>query len=133
MTRKPSVRVVQNRKALTALRSGLVDSLEAFGQQLIAGITPPDDPTTETRIVGDWGVWSDGKKVAGTAKKPRRADIKKGAVLLAGFPFPARFNEMGTIHQPARPFLTPRHLEMLSAFPNLLRTAVITNFGRGIR
>ena len=30
-----------------------------------------------------------------------------GVAVAGGFPFPARFAELGTVNQPARPFLTP--------------------------
>jgi hypothetical protein len=107
MARKVSVWVVANRKALDAIRQGYVDGLEEIGKVLIEQTEPLDDPATPEKIVGDWGVWADGRKVAGTAAKPRAADTKKGLTLLAGFPFPMRFDEIGTIHQPPRPRFSP--------------------------
>ncbi len=50
--------------------------------------------------------------------------VKTGITLLAGFPFPARFNEMGTIHQPARPFFTPTLVEVLPGSDRYLSLAV---------
>lgn len=124
MARRVGVRVVQNRKALDAIREGLVAGLEAVGQAVIGQAVPPDDPTTVEKIVGDYGVWADGKKVAGTAQKPRSAKVKTGITLLAGFPFPARFNEMGTVHQPPRPFLTPTLTEVVPGTGRYLSIAV---------
>lgn len=130
MARKVSSRTVVNRKALTAIRAGLVDGMEAVGQAIVGQTRPPDDPTTVHKIEGDWGVWSDGRKVAGTAAKPRGAGIKQGVTLLVGFPFPARFNEMGTIHQPARPFFTPTVTEVVPGTGKYLSPAVRKRLGR---
>lgn len=113
MARKVSVRVVNNRKALTAIRSGLVDAMEELGKTLIERTEPLDDPATPEKIVGDWGVWADGRKVAGTAQKPRAASVKTGITLLAGFPFPMRFGEIGTIHEPPRARFSPVIAEVI--------------------
>jgi len=130
MARKVSSRTVVNRRALTAIRSGLVDGMEAVGQAIVGQTRPPDDPTTTHKIEGDWGVWSDGRKVAGTAAKPRGASTKQGVTLLVGFGFPARFNETGTIHQPARPFFTPTVTEVIPGTGKYLSGPVRKRLGR---
>lgn len=111
MARKTSVRVVMNRKALTAIRSGVVDGMEALGQAVLsAGVGKvPDDPETQAIIEGGFGIWADGKKVAGTAQKPRSVRVKSGVTLICGYGFPARFQSLGTIHIPPNPgwFVTP--------------------------
>jgi hypothetical protein len=129
MPRKISARTVVNRKALDAIRAGLVDGMEAIGQAFVGRADPPDDPTTAERIIGDYGIWADGRKVAGTATKPRRTSVKQGVTLIAGFPFPARFNELGTIHQPARPFATPAMTETLPGAAGYIKPKVRAKLG----
>lgn len=102
-----SVRI--NRAALTELGLGIADGLLAVGEQAIAQSQPnaPDQPPTGKGLVrtGSYVVYVNKKKVGGNATI-RKSD-KSGIVLYAGYGFPARFNEIGTIHQPARPFFTP--------------------------
>jgi hypothetical protein len=115
MARKVSARTVLNRSKLDEIHGGFVDAMAEIGARTLATAAPnvPDDPTTAATIVGDWGVWSDGKKVAGNGTKPRSVSVKEGITLLVGFPFPMRFHEEGTIHEPARPVLTPAMIEVL--------------------
>jgi hypothetical protein len=121
---KTNHRTVINRQALTALRAGFVDGMERFGQEIIARTNPPDDPATAKKIKGDWGVWSDGRKVAGTAAKPRGASVKQGVTLLAGFEFPARLQETGSVHQPARPFFSPEINGITEEIPGFMKAGV---------
>lgn len=124
-----SRRTVLNRKALTALAEGFVEGMAAMGAAVIAVAHPPDqDPTGQGLITtGDWGVWAGTKKVAGTATKPRSAKLSKtgGIMLVAGYDFPGRFQELGTIHQPARPFLTPAMLQVIPGAEDFIRPAVV--------
>lgn len=115
MARRETRATVVNRQALDAIRRGFVEGMAEQGRAVIADTNPPDDDPIGQGLVaeGDWGVWADGKKVAGTARKPRGANVKTGVTLLAGYPFPARFNEIGTVHQPGRPFFTPTVLRDL--------------------
>jgi hypothetical protein len=53
------------------------------------------------------------RKVGGAVTLPRGLKVKQGITLVVGFGFPARFNELGTIHQPARPFFTPVVMETI--------------------
>jgi hypothetical protein len=124
MARKISAKTVLNRKALTTIRAAFVDGMEQVGKDLISRTDPLDDPETREQIVGDWGIWVDGKKVAGTATKPRSARVKSGITLLAGFPFPMRFGEMGTIHQPARPRFSPTLNEVIPGTDRYMKAAV---------
>jgi hypothetical protein len=121
---KVSSRTVINRKALTTIRAAFVDGMEQVGKDLIGLTDPLDDPTTKHRIVGDWGVWVDGRKVAGTATKPRAASVKSGITLLAGFPFPMRFGELGTIRQPARPRFSPTLHQVIPGTGRYMKVAV---------
>lgn len=102
-----SVRI--NREALTALGLGMADGLAAIGQRTLDIARPhvPDEPPLGQGLVetGGYVVYIEKKKVAGNATLSR-VD-KTGVVLYVGFDFPARFNEIGTVHQSARPFLSP--------------------------
>jgi hypothetical protein len=115
MAGRVSARTVVNRAALDAIRGAFVDGMAAMGTALVAGTHPPDDDPIGVGLVkeGDWAVWSDGKKVAGTGAKPKGVTTRHGVTLVVGYPFPARFNELGTIHQPARPFFTPTVLRIV--------------------
>ena len=56
-------------------------------------------------------------------KKPKAVrDTTKAhsAVAVVGFGFPARFNEAGTINQPARPFFTPSAREVQPHIPEIV-------------
>lgn len=130
MARKPNVRTVLNRRALTAIRAGLVDGVEGLGQAIVARTHPPDDPRTAETIGVDYGVWADGRKVAGGASKPRGQSVRKGVTLVVGVGFPGRFNEIGTVHQPARPFFTPEVLAEIPETAGYLRPAVKAAIGR---
>lgn len=110
MARKVTARTVLNYKALDAISKGLADGMAILGKVIIAHTEPPDAEPFGKGLVttGDYGVWVKGRKVAGTATKPRAARLSKtGITLLVGYGFPGRFQELGTVRQPARPFFTP--------------------------
>jgi hypothetical protein len=132
MARRVSSRTVLNRKALTAIREGHVAGLEAMAQRTLELAQPnvPDDPKTPEQIVGDYGVWADGKKVAGTGPKPRAVRTKQGVTMVVGYPFPMRFYEEGTVHQPARPVLTPVMLDVAPDVANFVRLEVRPRLAR---
>lgn len=109
-------KVTINRANANALALAIHDGLVAFAKTVIAGAHPPDRTPYGEGLVDRGGVigYVDGKKVSDTTingeaiKKPRGVSTPKGAVVvIAGWGFPARFQEFGTVRQPARPFLTP--------------------------
>ncbi len=125
-TRRVSKSVIVNRAALTALGEGIADGLLAVGQRTLDLADVPDAPPYGVGLVkaGAYVVYIKGKKVGGNATL-RRVD-KSGIVLYVGFGSPdpkkapyARFQEMGTVKQPARPFLTPAFME---AYDDLVPT-----------
>lgn len=127
MARKVSVRTVANKAALTAISNGLAEGLASVGRTIIERTRPPDAEPFGKGLVttGDWGVWAGTRKVDGTASKPKQVRLKQGVVtLVAGYGFPGRFQELGTIRQPARPFLTPPVLEVTPTTPDHLRGPV---------
>lgn len=107
--RKRSARVVFNRRTFGALRVGLADGMLQVAEVIIQVARPPDaTPFGEGLVTtGAAGGWIDGRKVGGSSPKPRRAIPPVGIVAVAGFGFPGKFQERGTIHHPAQPFLTP--------------------------
>lgn len=113
---KRNARVVLNRQKADAVRLGLADGLFALASRIITEAQPPDLPVLGVGLVDQGGaaVWIDGKKVDGMGldgkqpRKPRSLQLlKPGITAVAGWGFPARFEELGTIRQSARPFLTP--------------------------
>lgn len=111
VTRGRGYRVVMNREALDAITLGSADGLQLVGERIIeaAGPNVPDEPPLNVGLVDRHGVatYVNGKKVAGNGTVPRSGRQPTGIMTVFGYGFPARFNETGTIHQPARPFLTP--------------------------
>jgi hypothetical protein len=131
---KVSTRVVLNRQALDALTRGVADGLGEMAQTIVDDARPHDAPPYGEGLIeaGDYGVWANGKKVDGTANKPRAAKIKKGEVVaVGGYGFPARFHEMGTIDTPSFPFLTPSLLRHQSHAGDFLRPSIRRVMGRG--
>ena len=103
-------RVALNRAALDAITLGMADGLLALADAVIAATKVPDAPVLGVGLVEEGGTvaYVLGKKVGGSAKKPSAMKVRKlGVAIAGGFPFPARFAELGTVNQPARPFLTP--------------------------
>lgn len=115
-----------NRAALTALGQGMADGLLAIGQRTLEIAHPnvPDEVPLEAGLIrkGSYVVYIEKKKVGGTATLSRVN--KKGVVLYVGFPFPARFNEIGTVHQPARPFLSPAFAQAVADISATLKPHV---------
>lgn len=108
--RKTSSRVVLNRAALDEVTLGMADGLLALADAVIAATTVPDATPYGMGLIetGSSVAYVLGKKVGGGASKPRTMRVKSmGVAIAGGFGFPAHFAELGTIHQPARPFLTP--------------------------
>ncbi len=122
MARKTSVRVVMNRQALDALTLGTADALGEMAKTIVDDAHPNDAAPYGEGLseAGDWGVWVNGKKIAGTASKPREARIKGAVVALGGFGTDhAMHHEIGTEDTGAYPFLSPsllRHQEEAGAF-----------------
>ena len=127
MARKVTVRTVANKAALGAISRGLAEGMAAVGRAIIATADVPDAAPFGEGLVttGDWGVWAGTRKVDGTATKPRTVRTRAGVItLVAGFGFPGRFQEFGTVHHAAQPFLTPAVLEVTPTTEAHLRAPV---------
>jgi hypothetical protein len=135
MARKTNVRTVLNRKALSAFAAGIADGMEELGQAYVEVVTPniPDAPPYGKGLpqTADFGVWSNGKKVAGGATKPRTVRVKQhGAILVAGEGFPGRFQELGTVKMAANPHVTPAMLTVLPDAEGYIKPAVRKRLAR---
>jgi hypothetical protein len=119
-------RVVLNRAALDAITLGMADGLLALADAVIAATKVPDAPVLGAGLIEAGGTvaYVAGKKVGGTAKKPKAMKVRTmGVAVAGGFPFPARFQELGTVNQPARPFLTPALMAMVPDAAPFIRAA----------
>lgn len=115
MARAPGKKVVMNRAALDAIKLGAADGGQAAGElvlQLADGQVPDREPYGRGLVkTGKVATYVDGKKVAGTGSAPRGAGVPVGTVTFVGYGFPGRFQELGTVHHAAQPFLTPAMAE----------------------
>lgn len=102
-------RVSRDKRALEradrAVAKGVAATLEAIRD----AVAPPDAPPLGEGLVasGGIGVWLDGQQIAGDAEVPPGLETSQGISGAVGYPEPARWNEIGTSRQPARPFLLP--------------------------
>lgn len=134
MARKPSSRVVLNRAALTELGLALAGGVEEIARTIVETAEPPDaTPFGEGLVTdGGWLVYQGPNKVAGGSlsgrqpKKPRAFKTRgtTGIVGIAGFGFPAKFQEAGTVNQPARPFLAPAVVRVKGVAGEIMASAV---------
>jgi hypothetical protein len=108
---KPTVRTVLNRERLHEVDFALAKGLELLAMEVLNTAKVPDQPVIGEGLVEAGGFISyvDGKRIGGDVqKKPKAMKVRgRGIVVGVGYDRPARFQEMGTVHQPPRPFLTP--------------------------
>lgn len=103
---------------LLAVADGLYAVAQRIGEE--ASTRAPDEPPLNVGLPNNWGAmeWALGKVVGARAgaggssvTKPRGFSASRSeAAAVVGFGFPGRFNELGTVHQPARPFFGPAAL-----------------------
>lgn len=129
LTRKrTSSKVVINRVAANRVRLALADGVLGVGERAIEKTHPPDAPPYGRGLPLNGGAvaYIDGRKVGGNATKPRsERPPKPGIVCYFGFGFPARFNEEGTVHQPARPFFTPPATDVLETEAGSIMVSIV--------
>ena len=117
MARKPSARVVLNRSRMARVHLGLADGVGAVAAEIIEVANPPDATPYGVGLVqgGGWLLYKGDKKLAGAGldgrqpKKPRSLRVRGTTLIvaIAGFGFPGRFQELGTVQAGAQPFLVP--------------------------
>lgn len=128
-----NARVEINRKAMGTVRLAIGDGVLEVANRIIEIARPPDAEPYGVGLVtsGAAGAWIDGKKIGGKAQKPRRERLPKpGIVALAGWGFPARFQEIGTIYHDAQPFAWPAALRVIPRIPDIMRPAVRARLAR---
>lgn len=138
--RGPSARVKMNRKSLDQVRLAVADGTSAIGKAVVTTADPPDaTPFGEGLVThGGYLTYVGAKKTAGWSmdgrqpKKPRVVAVKGTDTIqtIAGFGFPARFQEFGTVKQPARPFLTPAKNAVEPRAAGLMRQAAAYRIAR---
>jgi hypothetical protein len=133
MARRPSARVVLNRAALDEVHLAIAEGVEEIARTVVETANPPDDTPYGVGLVrsGGWAVYAGSKKVGGGSldgsqpKKPRALKTAFAAITgVAGFDFPARFQEIGTAHQRARPFFMPNILRVKGIATDIMRDTV---------
>ena len=134
MARGPSSRVVLNRSALDQTILAIGDGLFAVGKEIIDTAKPPDASPFGEGLPKQGGVlaYAGGKKIAGYGldgkqpRVPRAAHIsrQRGVVVIVGWGFPARFNELGSIHNTPNPFFTRAVDEVLPRAQSIMRQHV---------
>jgi len=133
MARKPSARLLLNRAALDEVHLALADGVLEIARTVVETANPPDATPFGVGLVksGGWAVYAGSKKVGGGSldgsqpAKPRSLETPADAITgIAGFGFPARFQETGTVDQPARPFLWPAAVRVKGVAADIMREIV---------
>lgn len=128
-----------NRRAVDQVSLIVGDGLKAVGVAIVQATQPPDAPPFGEGLVRHGGtiVYVGKKKTAewsidgSTVKKPRALRLEADKVQAGvGFDRPARFDEMGTIHQPARPFFWPAVRRTIPRIPGIMAQACRYRFAR---
>ena len=117
MARGPSSRVLLNRKVIDQMLVAVADGASELARTVVEVAEPPDATPIGAGLVtsGGYLTYVNGGKVDGWGqdgkqpKPPRAAKVRQGVgvVSVVGFGFPGRFQEFGTVHHAAQPFLTP--------------------------
>ena len=121
--RKP--KVVMNKAEVQLTRKRLALSVGEAMRRIVEEADVPDAPPLGEGLVatGGYGVWLDGKRVAGKADKPRGAEAgASGIIAFAGWgAFYARFVEFGTVKMAARPFAMPSQMRVMAHLDSAMR------------
>lgn len=131
MAKGRTARVVLNRKAIDGVRLALADGVFAVAKTIVNEADPPDATPYGKGLVTNGGalLYVDGKKLDGMGLdgrqpgKPRSAKSSPGTVAIAGFGFPGRFLEFGTVKMAAQPFFTPARDRVLPRATGIIRQA----------
>ncbi len=133
MARKPSAKVVLNRAALTTVHLALAEGIEEIVRTIVEVADPPDATPFGVGLTtnGGWLVYAGSKKVAGGSlrglqpKKPRAFRPESAGITgMAGFGFPGRFQETGTVNHAAQPFFTPAAEQVAGRAGEIMRDVV---------
>lgn len=131
MAKGRTARVVLNRRAIDGVRLALADGVFAVAKAIVKEANPPDATPYGDGLVTNGGalLYVDGKKIDGMGLdgrqpgKPRAAKSGPGTVAIAGYGFPGRFLEFGTVKMAAQPFFTPARDRVLPRATSIIRQA----------
>lgn len=126
-------RIELNRSAFDAITLAVADGAFELAKSVIEGADVPDAaPYGEGLVQGGAaiayvgkkriGVWS---KTGSSVKKPRAARLSAGVTVIAGYGFPGRFKETGTVRMAATPFLAPELMAKLPDAEGFVKAAAI--------
>lgn len=137
---RPSTRVMLNRSKLTILGEALADGIGEVCRTILEVANPPDAEPFGTGLVtqGGYLVYSGSTKVAGYGqdgrqpKKPRafRVAGTAGITAAVGYGFPGRFQEIGTIHHGAQPFLMSAANQVVPHAAGIMESVVRPRVGK---
>lgn len=140
MARKMNARTVLNRQALNEVGLAVADGAEEVVRSIVETANPPDaTPYGEGLVTaGGWLVYHGSKKVGGGSlrgkqpKKPRALRVRGTTEItaIAGFSFPGRFQEIGTVHHAAQPFLWPAWTRVEPRLEQIMAPAVRAHLAR---
>jgi hypothetical protein len=140
MARGRTTRVKLNRAAVDGVRLALADGAHAVAKAIVTDANPPDATPFGAGLVTSGGTlaYVGSKKVDGWSldgrqpKKPRSLRVKgqDTIVAVAGFGFPGRFQEFGTVHHAAQPFLTPARDRVAGRAVGIFRQATAYRLAR---
>jgi hypothetical protein len=133
-------RVELNRAALDEVHAAFADGIFDLARAIIrvAENDAPDAPPYGEGLVerGGAAVWVKGRKTHETTSNPIDQKVRKplGLVLkrspsvivgVAGWGFPALFQEFGTVHHRAQPFFSPAASEVLGSETRVILSAAM--------
>jgi hypothetical protein len=118
---------------MTKVQSAVAHGVLEVVKTIVEETTPPDETPYGQGLVdhGGWGVLVDGGVIESGSLSgvqptmPHGLDVPPDTVLgVAGFSFPGRFQEVGTSHQPARPFFWTTALRIKSRADSIIAAVV---------
>jgi hypothetical protein len=144
MAGKHTSRVVLNRAFFDELAVAEADALFDVCERVLEVVRVPDAPPYGKGLQegGAAIAYVARKKVNGTTiggkqvKKPRDLKLTSHQLDVAaavGFGFPGRFVELGTLHTPAQPFLTPAVMSVVGAEAEVILSKSISRRLAGMR
>jgi hypothetical protein len=120
MTKGQKVKVVLNREAFHQIDLANTDGLMAVAEEIIHNVRTPDAPPYGRGLLqgGGWLAYLGSKKIGGQMEDGRNVSKPRSLrdttqVAIAGWGFPGRFVELGTVDTHAEPFLTKSVMEVL--------------------
>lgn len=135
MARKTSARVVLNRSRVDRVHLAFATGAYQVAKEVLRAADPPDATPWGTGLVTNGGalLYRGRSKLAGVGldgrqpRPPRAARVSADPNLIqaiVGYGFPGRFQELGTVNQPARPFLTPAAQQVIPRANQIMATVV---------